>query len=137
MRTSRERADVRYTALPAAVDPVSGRLTAVVVMENLRELPTAVTLATKNCHLQIELYATAGREPPPIWSQRNLGLACTQAVEIVSLDTLGSKATLRAAVPVSLIVGDSIPAGSYAVASVVRIGDGRSFGLAAGVVDLP
>ena len=137
MPTSRDRGNVRYTALPAMIDRETGRLIAVVVMENMRELPSAVTLATKNCHLQLELYASVGREPPPVWSQRNLGISCVQAVEIVPLDALGSRATLRAAVPITLVMGDSLPAGTYAVTSMVRIGDGARFGLAAGSVTLP
>ena len=137
VQTTRERQNVRYSALPAAIDPVTNRLTAVVVMENMRELPSAVTLATRNCAIQIELFASSRREPPPVWSQRALGIECVQAIEIVTLDTLGSKATLRSAVPIDRIMGDSLAAGPYYVAAFVRIGDGGGFSLSAGVVELP
>lgn len=137
VQTTRERQNVRYTALPAAIDPVTDRLTAVVVMENLRDLPSAVTLASRNCYMQIELFTSARRESPPAWSQRKLGIECVGKMEIVSLDTLGSRATLRSAVPVGRIRGDSLAAGSYFVGAYVRIGDGGGFMLSAGVVDLP
>lgn len=136
-RTVHDRGNVRFTALPASIDPATGRLIAVVVMENMRDLPSAVTFSTSNCHLQIELFSSARREPPPVWTQKRLGIACAQAIEIVTLDTLGSEATLRSAVPLDRIMGDSLAAGTYYASSFVRVGDGGGFRLSAGTVSLP